>query len=70
MQVFEQNFQSYLQNTIVSDLKFCTPKLLTKWHMQTVQTQVRLLPLLKYFKKQLHIKQNRPKNYRINYLKF
>ena len=28
---------------VVNVLKFCTPKCMTKWHMQTVQTQIRLL---------------------------
>ena len=32
---------NYLET--VNVLKFRTPKFLTKWHMQTVQTQIRLL---------------------------
>ena len=45
-------------------LKFPTPKCLTKWHMQTVQTQISLIRVytvchsMKYFKKQLHKKHN------------
>ena len=47
-----------MRKVTVNVLKFGTPKLLTKWHMQTVQTQIRLrsdqglhyLPFPKYFK--------------------
>ena len=50
-----------LRHDIVNDLKFCTPKLLTKRHIQTVQILIRLLLIriymvcnsTKYFKKQL-----------------
>ena len=53
----------------VNVLKFHTPKVLTKWHIQTLQTQIRLLlqkhiqglPVClttTYHKKQLHKKQN------------
>ena len=54
--------------SMVNVLKFRTPKFLTKWHMQTVQTQIRLLQSLiwvytvchsiKPFKRKLHKKQN------------
>ena len=44
-----QNFLTK-QNSLVTEkyymanvLKFCTPKVLTKWHMQRVQTKIRLL---------------------------
>ena len=51
---------------MVNVLKFLTPKFPTKWHMQTVQTQIKLCSLIKvftvchstkHFKKQLHKKQ-------------
>ena len=55
----------------VNVLKFCTPKFLTKWHMQRMQIQIRqllkeqsdqglhCLPFcLEYFEEQLHKKQN------------
>ena len=52
----------------VNVLKFWTPKCLTKWHMQTVQTLkeqsdqgLHCLPF-HYFKKQLHNKQNLGQN--------
>ena len=38
----------------VNVLKFCTPKCLTKWHIQTVQTQIRVYTVChftKYLKK-------------------
>ena len=38
VQFCEVDFRS-----MVNVLKFCTAKFLTKWHMQTVQTQIRLL---------------------------
>ena len=52
-------------NCVGGVLKFRTPKGLTKWHMQTMPTQIRLLLIrvyivchsTKYFKKQLHKKQ-------------
>ena len=46
---------------MVNVLKFCTPKCLTKWHMQTVQEQSDLGLLChstKCYKKELHKKQN------------
>ena len=58
----------YLIHTMVYVLKFCAQKFLTKWHVQTVQTQIRLHLKEKsdqgvchstmYFEKQLHRKQN------------
>ena len=41
--IFTQAVVSYRPQYMVNVLKFCSPKWLTKWHMQTVQTQIRLL---------------------------
>ena len=57
------------KSIMVNVLKFHTPKCLTKWYMQTVQTQIRLLLKeqsdqglhclsFQYFKKEQHKKQN------------
>ena len=65
--MYKQQFD-YCKYTIVNVLKFCLTKFLTKWHMQTVQTQIRLLlkeqsdqglHCLPFYclKKQLHKKQ-------------
>ena len=52
-------------SSTVNVLKFLTPKFLTKWLMQTVQTQIRMLLIvytvchsIKGLKKQLHKKHN------------
>ena len=56
---------AYIMNITVNVLKFQTPKSLTKWHMQTVQTQISSLIWVytachstKYFQQQVHDKQN------------
>ena len=45
--IMNKDFSTFAELTMkvgmVNVLKFCTPKLPIKWHMQIVQTQIRLL---------------------------
>ena len=61
----EETFNTYMINV----LKFRTPRCLTKWHMQTVQTQIRLLHM-QTVQTQIRLLQREQSDQGIHYLPF